>query len=39
MPLPLGRKSLPTIFSKTEDLPLDCPPTTAICGKSISFPP
>ena len=27
------------MFSKTELFPLDCPPTTAICGRSISFPP
>ena len=39
MPLPRGRKSRPTMFSKTELFPLDCPPTTAICGRSISFPP
>ena len=25
---------LPTKFSKTDDFPADCPPTTAICGKS-----
>lgn len=30
-------KSLPTMFSNTELLPLDCDPTTAICGKSIGF--
>lgn len=28
---------LPTNFSKTEDFPLDCIPTTAICGKSMSM--
>ena len=39
IPLPRGRKSLPKIFSKTELFPLDCPPTTAIWGKSIGFPP
>lgn len=27
------------MFSNTELFPLDCPPTTAICGRSISFPP
>mmetsp|Transcript_21622 Transcript_21622/g.69619 ORF Transcript_21622/g.69619 Transcript_21622/m.69619 type:complete len:219 (-) Transcript_21622:130-786(-) len=30
MPLPRGRKSRPTMFSNTELLPLDWPPTTAI---------
>ena len=30
-------KSLPTIFSNTELFPLDCDPTTAICGRSIGF--
>ena len=34
IPEPRGRKSLPTKFSSTEDLPADCPPTTAICGRS-----
>lgn len=28
IPLPRGRKSRPTIFSRTEDLPEDCEPTT-----------
>lgn len=28
MPLPLGKKSLPTMFSRTEDFPEDCDPTT-----------
>lgn len=28
MPLPRGRKSLPTMFSRTDDLPEDCEPTT-----------
>jgi hypothetical protein len=28
MPLPRGRKSLPTMFSRTEDFPDDCEPTT-----------
>lgn len=28
MPLPRGRKSRPTMFSRTEDLPADCEPTT-----------
>ncbi len=27
----------PTKFSNTEDFPADCPPTTAICGKSITM--
>jgi hypothetical protein len=30
-------KSLPTMFSSTELFPLDCDPTTAICGKSMGF--
>lgn len=34
MPEPRGKKSLPTKFSNTDDFPADCPPTTAICGKS-----
>lgn len=34
MPVPRGRKSRPTIFSKTELLPLDWEPMTAIWGKS-----
>ena len=34
IPEPRGKKSLPTKFSKTDDFPADCPPTTAICGKS-----
>ena len=33
IPAPLGRKSRPTIASRTEDLPLDCPPTTTIWGR------
>ena len=28
---------LPTKFSKTEDFPADWPPTTAICGKSMTI--
>jgi hypothetical protein len=28
IPLPRGRKSLPTIFSSTDDFPDDCEPTT-----------
>ena len=28
IPCPLGRKSLPTMLSRTELLPTDCPPTT-----------
>ena len=34
-PSPLGRKSRPTIVSRTEDFPADWPPTTAILGKLI----
>jgi hypothetical protein len=30
IPLPRGRKSRPTIFSRTEDLPEDCEPTTTL---------
>lgn len=30
----LNRTYLPTKFSSTELLPADCPPTTAICGRS-----
>ncbi len=30
-------KSLPTMFSRTELFPLDCEPTTAICGRSMGF--
>lgn len=37
MPDPLGKKSLPTIDSKTEDFPVDQEPTTTIYGNSISF--
>ena len=33
MPDPRGRKSFPTMFSKTEDLPQLWAPTTTICGK------
>ena len=33
MPLPRGRKSLPTMFSRTEDLPEDCEPTTTCTGQ------
>ena len=39
IPLPRGRKSLPTMFSNTELFPLDWPPTTANWGKSIGLPP
>merc|ERR1719500_1976153 len=35
MPDPLGKKSLPTKFSNTEDFPADWPPTTAIWGRSM----
>lgn len=34
MPLPRGRKSRPTMFSKTDDLPADCEPTTT-CTPSV----
>mmetsp|Transcript_8575 Transcript_8575/g.34912 ORF Transcript_8575/g.34912 Transcript_8575/m.34912 type:complete len:367 (-) Transcript_8575:210-1310(-) len=34
MPALRGRKSLPTIASSTDDLPADCPPTTAIWGSA-----
>ena len=34
-PSPLGRKSRPTIVSRTEDFPADWPPTTAILGRLI----
>ena len=27
----------PTKFSKTDDFPADCPPTTAICGRSMTI--
>ena len=37
MPLPRGRKSLPTMFSRTEDFPDDCEPTTTY--KSVSKSP
>jgi len=33
----MSYKSLPTRFSSTELLPLDCDPTTAIWGRSIGF--
>ena len=36
IPVPLGKKSLPTMFSSTDDLPQDWDPTTAKMGKSIS---
>lgn len=35
MPLPRGRKSLPTIFSRTDDFPDDCEPTTTYRSISI----
>ena len=31
------RSYFPTKFSKTEDFPADWPPTTAICGKSMTM--
>ena len=34
MPLPRGRKSRPTMFSRTEDLPDDCEPTTTYTAVS-----
>ncbi len=37
IPDPLGRKSLPTIDSKTELLPEDYDPTTTSYGSSIEF--
>lgn len=36
-PDPLGKKSIPTIDSKTEDFPDDCCPQTAIRGRLIIF--
>lgn len=36
MPLPRGRKSLPTMFSRTEDLPADWDPTTTL-GTALAF--
>ena len=35
IPLLRGKKSRPTIDSKTEDFPLDREPKTTSCGKSI----
>jgi hypothetical protein len=32
IPLPRGRKSRPTIFSRTDDFPDDCEPTTTLRG-------
>ena len=37
MPDPLGKKSLPTMDSKTDDLPVDWAPTTTIYGSSIEL--
>jgi len=34
IPLPRGRKSRPTMFSRTEDLPEDWEPTTTLKGNS-----
>jgi len=31
--VPLGRKSMPTMLSRTLLFPEDCPPTTTIYGK------
>lgn len=36
-PLPLGKKSKPTILSNNELLPEDCVPTTQILGSYIYF--
>ena len=36
-PDPLGRKSSPTMFSRSELLPLDWVPRTAILGREISL--
>lgn len=36
-PDPLGRKSRPTMFSRSELLPLDWVPRTAILGSEISL--
>ena len=36
MPVPLGKKSLPTMFSRTDDLPADWEPITVNNGKSRS---
>jgi hypothetical protein len=35
--VPRGRKSLPTMFSRQDDFPLDCDPITVIWGKSTGF--
>ena len=37
IPEPLGKKSLPTIDSRTDDFPVDYAPTTTIWGNSIEF--
>lgn len=37
MPLPRGRKSLPTIFSSTDDFPDDCEPTTTYEASVLAF--
>ena len=39
MPVPLGRKSRPTMLSRTLLLPDDCDPTTTICGRSTGVDP
>jgi hypothetical protein len=38
IPDPLGRKSFPTMLSRTDDLPELCEPTTTIWGSSTAFP-
>lgn len=38
MPLPRGKKSRPTMFSRTDDLPADWEPTTTYGKKSESNP-
>jgi hypothetical protein len=36
-PSPLGRKSRPTMDSRTDDLPADYPPSIAILGSLINY--
>lgn len=36
MPVPLGRKSFPTMFSMTDDLPEDCDPTTTYVNHKLA---
>jgi len=35
IPYPLGRKSTPAIYSKTDDFPDDCEPMTIMVGRFI----